>query len=238
MIRLGLRLTLGGGREALVRLLATAFAVTLGVGLLLTTLAGINAVHAQNDRYAWLESGSVQARTPPGGPAGGTSVTPSVATSTQPLLWRVAPDYFHGQLIGRVDVAATGPDSPLPPGISHLPGPGQYYASPALARLLHATPTDQLGSRYGTDNLGTIGDTALPSPDSLLVIVGHSASDLEKSEDVQAITAIATTAPDQCSDCAIGVGINANGLVLILSVITLALFFPILIFVATAARRT
>ena len=41
-------------------------------------------------------------------------------------------DYFDGQIIGRVDVAATGPDSPVPPGIPRLPGPGEYYASPAL----------------------------------------------------------------------------------------------------------
>ena len=40
MIRLGLRLTLGSGREALLRVLVTAAAVALGVGLLLAALAG------------------------------------------------------------------------------------------------------------------------------------------------------------------------------------------------------
>jgi hypothetical protein len=50
MIRLGLRLTLRGGREAAIRLALTAIAVALGVGLLLITLAGINALIAQNDR--------------------------------------------------------------------------------------------------------------------------------------------------------------------------------------------
>ena len=40
MIRLGLRLTLAGGREAVTRLVIIAAAVALGVGLLLTTLAG------------------------------------------------------------------------------------------------------------------------------------------------------------------------------------------------------
>jgi hypothetical protein len=44
MIRLGLRLTLGGGREAAARLVITAAAVALGVGLLLSSLAGINAL--------------------------------------------------------------------------------------------------------------------------------------------------------------------------------------------------
>ena len=58
MIRLGLRLTLAGGREAAVRLVVTAAAVALGVMLLLAALAGINAVNAQNGRYAWLGSGA------------------------------------------------------------------------------------------------------------------------------------------------------------------------------------
>ena len=54
MIRLGLRLTLKGGKEAAVRLVVTVAAVALGVGLLLAALAGMNAIKAQNARSAWL----------------------------------------------------------------------------------------------------------------------------------------------------------------------------------------
>jgi hypothetical protein len=57
MIRLGFRLTLGGGRDAAARLVMIAIAVALGVALLLTTLAGINAVNTPNTRSAWLYSG-------------------------------------------------------------------------------------------------------------------------------------------------------------------------------------
>ena len=64
MIRLGLRLTLGGGREAAVRLVLLVAAVGLGVGLLLIAVAGLNAVNTQNDRYAWLSTGD--AATAPG----------------------------------------------------------------------------------------------------------------------------------------------------------------------------
>ena len=39
MIAFGLRLSLAGGREALIRLLTIAGAVAIGVGLLLTTAA-------------------------------------------------------------------------------------------------------------------------------------------------------------------------------------------------------
>jgi hypothetical protein len=56
VIRLGLRLAISGGREAVIRLVVLAVAVGLGVGLLLTALSGINAVNNQNDRYAWLDT--------------------------------------------------------------------------------------------------------------------------------------------------------------------------------------
>jgi len=64
MIRFGLHLTLRGGREAVVRLVVTAVAVALGVGLLLATLAAVHAVDTQNARYAWLNSGTPEATAP------------------------------------------------------------------------------------------------------------------------------------------------------------------------------
>ena len=64
MIRLGLRLTVSGGREAVVRLVILAGAVGIGVGLLLTVVSAVNAVGTQNGRYAWLDTG-----TRPGGAA-------------------------------------------------------------------------------------------------------------------------------------------------------------------------
>ena len=99
MIRLGLRLTLGSGREALLRVLVTAAAVALGVGLLLAAMAGINGLHAQSDRGAWLNS-AVQP-TPPASPASG-------------LWWEPSTDSFGSQLIDQIDVAAAGPGAPDP----------------------------------------------------------------------------------------------------------------------------
>ena len=127
VIRLGLRLTVGGGREAVVRLVILTAAVGLGVGLLLIALSGINAVKAQNDRYAWLRP-EPQEPAAPGARRHVTRSGGSSATTTS----------TEGPSI-RVDVAATGPTSPVPPGIPRDPGPGQYYASPAL-RLLDSTP--------------------------------------------------------------------------------------------------
>ncbi|MGW9193047.1 FtsX-like permease family protein [Micromonospora chersina] len=219
MIRFAVRLSLAGGREAAVRLAVIATAVALGVGMLLATLAGMNAVNAQNQRYAWLN----------------TAVAPAAADpSIDPLWWLIREDYFHGDSIGRVEVAATGPDSPVPPGIPRLPGPGEYYVSPALGELLHTTPAAQLGDRFPGHEVGTIGEAALPSPDSLLIVIGRTPGDLEELGARKA-TQIMTTSPSVCSRGCY-VGINHDGMALVLSIVAVALLFPVLIFIGTATR--
>ncbi|GAA4496042.1 ABC transporter permease [Actinoallomurus oryzae] len=221
MIGFGLRLTVAGGREAAARLVVTAAAVALGVGLLLATLAGINAVNAQNARYAWLNSAVPEA-------------TAGVTSSPDPMWATLGYERYEGRTITRVDVAATGPRTPLPPGIPRLPGPGEYYASPALTALLRAAPPDRLGDRYPGRRIGTIGPSALPSPDSLYVIVGASAAELSRAPGAAKVTGIATRTPSSCSSC--NAGTNANGIDLILSVTAAALLFPVLIFIGTVTR--
>ena len=229
MIRLGLRLTVAGGREAITRLALIAVAVAIGTGLLLTTLASLNAVNAQNARYAWLETGY----------AGSNAPASSIGASDSPsaLWWRLRADYFKGKQIGRVDLAATGPHSPIPPGLQRLPGPGQYYASPAMAALLRTTPPAELGNRYPGTMVGTIGTAALPAPNSLIVVIGRSVADLSHDGSADLVDRISTTVPSSCSaDCALGVGYDSNGITLILSVVAAALLFPVLIFIGAATR--
>jgi len=226
VIRLGLRLTLSSGREAAVRLVLLVAAVGLGVGLLLIAVAGINAVNIQNDPYAWLSTGET------------VTAASAAKTSADPLWWLIRADRFDGQLIGRIDVAATGPTSPVPPGIPRLPSPGQYYASPALTALLRSTPADQLAVRYPGHMIGTIGDAALPSPNSLVIVIGRTVAQLARTPGAVRATAIATMPPSGCaqSQCLPGQGVNANGIDLIMSVVALAILFPLLIFVGTATR--
>ncbi|MBW8801182.1 MAG: hypothetical protein JF597_48830 [Streptomyces sp.] len=228
MIRLGLRLTVSGGREAAARLAVIVAAVALGVGLLLSILAAINATATQNSRNAWLNTGS------------GTSTSSQSAAkaNTDPLWWLLRADHFDGKTIGRVDVAATGPNSPVPPGLSRLPGPGEFYASPALSRLLHSTPAAELADRYPGRQIGTVGNAALPGPDSLLVVVGHRPDQLAKQHDATRVTSITTVAPSSCNgtNCTVRAGIDDRGIKLILSVAGTALIFPVLILIGTATR--
>ncbi|HEY0001609.1 MAG TPA: ABC transporter permease, partial [Actinoplanes sp.] len=103
MIRLGLRLAVAGGREAVVRLALIAAAVAVGVGLLLGVLSAVNAVQSQNQRYAWLNSGVLDAATG--------------SEAADPAWWGVRKDFIRGHPAARIDVAATGPDAPVPPGL-------------------------------------------------------------------------------------------------------------------------
>lgn len=232
MIRLGLRLALASGRESAVRLTVIAAAVALGVALLLAVLAGSNAVDAQNARYAWLNTGAPATATA----ATTTGASEALDAEADPIWWLLRTDYFRGRPIGRVDVAATGPDTPVPPGVAALPGPGEFHASPALAELLRVTPAAELADRFPARLAGTIGAAALPAPDSLLAIVGHRPEEMARLPGARQVDAINTIDPGDCDGCPAGIGADAINLVL--GVVAVALLFPVLVFIGTATRLT
>ena len=158
MIRLGVRMAVRSGGEALVRLLATAAAVAMGVAVLLAVVADFHAFQTTIQRPCWectlgteVTSGDVQ-------PGDGAE------------LWRFGEDYFAGRAIERLDVAALGANPPLLPGLTRLPASGEYAVSPALADLLARTPPDQLGDRFPGRPAGLLGDAALSTPDELVVV--------------------------------------------------------------------
>jgi hypothetical protein len=158
MFRLGLHLTLRGGREGLVRLLVTTLAVGIGVGLLLSVLAMFQAYSSTIGRPCWECTSST--------------------SDTGSLLWNYSQDYYDGATIERLDVATLTAGAPTMPGLAHMPAAGQYYASPALAQLLAKTPKDLLGARFPGTLAGTVGAAALDGPDELAVVVGRPAAEL------------------------------------------------------------
>jgi hypothetical protein len=247
-VGLGLRLAVNGGREAVTRLVILAVAVGLGVGLLLTAVAATNAVTSWNNRHAWFWTGT-------------QSAAPGPATGVAPLWWHPTSDIYDGQTISRFDVAATGASSPVPPGLSHDPAPGTYYASPALAALLRSVPADQLADRYPGHLAGIIGDAALPSPNSLVIVVGRTPAQLATAVGSVKVTAIARASSGNVGNVTISparkghgrqilqnynpnglryvpadTGVPASGTDLILSVVALAVLLPVLIFIGTATR--
>ena len=212
MVRLGLRLTLSSGREAFTRLLLTTAAVTLGVAVLLGVLAEFHAFQASSNRSCWECTQ-------------GAAVPKALPSRGE--LWNYSVDYYQGRTIERLDLAALGPGAPVPPGASRLPGPGQYYASPALAALLRSVPRDELGDRLPGTMAGTIGDRGLSGPDELAVYVGYGPSRLAAVPGTALVTAIGTApGPEVFTPffrIAFGVGV-------------LAVLFPVLILIGTATR--
>ena len=212
MLRLGLRLTLSSGREGLVRLLITAAAVAVGVALLLGVLAEFHAFQANSSRPCW--SCTDGAAVPGTLPAHGE-------------LWNNSVDFYQGQTISRLDVAALGPGAPVPPGITRLPPAGDYYASPALAALLATVPADQLGARFPGKLIGTIGPAALNGADDLAIYIGHTPAQVNRIPGTTWVTSI-NSAPGQevfspFFRYAFGVGV-------------LAVVFPMLVLISTATR--
>jgi hypothetical protein len=228
MLRLGLRLTLRSGREALVRLVITAAAVAVGVALLLGVLAEFHAFEANADQACW--SCTTGAPVPSPLPSHGE-------------LWNDSVDFYQGQTIARLDVAPLGAGAPVPPGITRLPAPGEYYASPALATLLKTVPADELGDRFPGHLIGTIGDAALNGANDLVIYIGYAPAALSAAAapppakhglatpapvpGTTWVTSIATAPAQEVFTpffrYAFGVGV-------------LAVLFPMLVLISTATR--
>jgi hypothetical protein len=214
MLRLGWQFTVRSGREGVTRLLITGAAVAVGVAIMLCVLADFHAFQATSNRPCWECTQ-------------GTLVSAAPAPARGAELWNYGDDIFRGQTIERLEVAALGPDAPVPPGVSRLPGAGQYYASPALAALIRTTPRDQLADRFAGRLAGTIGPAALTGPDELVVYVGEPVSALASVPTTIEVHAIATAPARQVWSPyfrdAFVVG-------------AVAFLFPILILIGTATR--
>ena len=220
MVRLGLRLALHSGREAFTRLLLTTVAVALGVAVLLGVLAEFHAFQADAKRSCWeCTQGAARPDT--------LSTLAPKARAGRGELWNYSVDYFEGRTIERLDVAALGPGAPVPPGVSRLPGPGQYDVSPALAALLRTVPAGELGDRFPGSRAGTLGQAALSGPDELAVYVGYRPAALVTLPGTRLVTTIGTApGPEVFTPFfryAFGVGV-------------LAVLFPVLILIGTATR--
>jgi ABC-type antimicrobial peptide transport system permease subunit len=218
------RLAVAGSRSAWGRLAGIAGGVAVGVCLLLLLWGGANGLTARDDRGSWLrETGGPSVTVPvtaedPGatGPPVPVPLTPDTA-----LMLANPVEIFRDRLINRRDVAALESTTLRIPGIGTPPEPGQYYASPALQRLIESTPGDQLGDRYGRF-AGTIDDSALPGPDSLVVVTGATEAELRKTGIASLVSGF-TTDP---------YGGSAAAYSTVMLIGSIAVFFPVLLLIS------
>lgn len=215
ILRLGLRLTLNSGREALTRLLLVAVAVAVGVGILLSVLASFSAFSATNNRQCWECTTGTRV----------TAATRLPASNAE--LWNYSKDYYQGQPIERLDVAVLGSGAPAIPGLARMPGPGQVYVSPALASLLKTVPSDELGARFPGTQAGEIGNAGLSGPDELAIVVGYTPKQLASLPATQVVDSISTSPAVNSSSSYYTFGF---GLILI------GLIVPLVVLIGTATR--
>ncbi len=232
MIGLGLRLVVSGGREAITRLIVLAVAVGLGVGLLLTAVAATNAAVTWNNRHAWFLTGTasvLRARRTRASPRCGgiPAATSSTASRSTASTW---PRPVPRPRCRRAFPVTRARASTTP--------------RPHSLRCCASTPAGQLAGRYPGRLVGTIGDVALPSPDSLVLIVGRTPAQLAQTPNTVQVTSIPAKVPGG-GDVLNPKGLNytppnapggKSAIDLILSVVALAILAPVLIFIATATR--
>lgn len=158
-LTLGARFALSGGREGWLRTVLTAIGVGLGVALLLLATALPHMLSSRETRSLARE-----------GAWGSSSKLPHAADDT--LLIEGADTEYHGLSIRGRLLRADGIKAPAPPGVRHLPGPGEMVVSPALAKLLASDDGRLLRDRLDYRSVGTIGAQGLVGPSELTYYAG------------------------------------------------------------------
>lgn len=220
-----LKLAVTGSRSALGRLAGIAGGVAVGVCLLMLLWGGANGLHARDDRGAWLrEMGAPSVADPIEAATSEDSLAAPepIPLTVDTVLMRSNPvEVFRDRLVNRLDFAALEPTTVTVPGVGAPPEPGEYFASPALQQLIETTPPDELGDRYGKF-VGTIGDSALPGPDSLVVVTGATEAELRDGR-LASLVSKFTTDPYRG---------NASSYTTVLALGAIAVFFPVLLVIS------
>ena len=145
ILRLGLRLALGGGREGLVRLVFMAVGVGVGVALLLLALTAPQALRGRSDRMAWQDA-AYSALSPE------TTTTRSVESADGALFLAVS-DYYDGRPMTRRTWPHSEPTRPYRrawtalPGRARSPPPRRCAGCWSPHRTMSSTTGSPAGSR-------------------------------------------------------------------------------------------
>ncbi|MYT31811.1 MULTISPECIES: FtsX-like permease family protein [unclassified Streptomyces] len=150
---MGMRFAAGGGREGWIRTTLTAAGVALGVAVLLFCASAPHLMNAWHGREKARENLG-QAHPPPPG--------------DRTLLYAHTDTVFHGTAVRGRLVRPDGAHPPVPPGVHHLPGPGEMVVSPALKDLLADPGNALLRERLSSYRIvGVIGAEGLQGPREL-----------------------------------------------------------------------
>lgn len=220
-----LKIALLGSRSAWGRMAGIGGGVAIGVCLLLLLWSAANGLAQRDARGAWLREMGQTSVTVPLAADGRTVSGPlePIPLAQDNVLLGFPVDVFRDQLINHRDIAALPTTTVDIPGIGSPPGPGHYYASPAMQGLIESTPAEELGDRYGKF-AGFIDDSALPGPDALVVITGVTEAQLRQGPAAMLVTEF-TTNPYGESASLYRTALMVGGI---------AVLFPVLLLVSIA----
>ncbi|MGW4399345.1 FtsX-like permease family protein [Amycolatopsis nivea] len=210
---LGLRLAVGGGRmsgSALLRLAMTAFGIALAVAVLLPAASVSHLVDARADRAAAIKQDTAPRE----------GIAPLATYRWYPS---VGEDFL--QLTA---VAATGENSPVPPGLSRLPAPGEVIVSPALAEKLNSAEGASIKARLPGNVVGQIAEPGVSDAADLTAYYGSTAAEI-KAEGENASSVYAYGKPREGFTLPLVMW-------MVIAPIAAVLLLPLLIFVTTASR--
>lgn len=158
------------------------------------------------------------------------AMTPITGSEADPpssyLLWHPLPGEYLGHQAWLIAVAPVGPKPPVPPGLRHLPRPGEVAASPGLAQLLSSPQGRLLRPRLPGEVSIAVGSAGLPSPDALVGYVGVDPSQVVRPQVVIGFGRVAT----------VGARTSDVGVVATVTVLVLGVVGPIAALLVTATR--
>ncbi|WP_116209142.1 ABC transporter permease [Streptomyces olivoreticuli] len=214
---LGARFALFGGREGWTRTLLTAVGVGLGVALLLATTAIPGALSERAARNTAREV-----------PTAGVGAGSGADT----LLIGLAETSYQGKWIRGRLLQPEGPEAPVPPGVTALPGKSEMVVSPALKSVLDSPGGALLRERLPYRVTGTIKDAGLLGPREMAYYAGSDtlASRKAASGDRSGITRVKAFDSQGAQQKIDPV------LALLIVIIFVVLLMPVAVFIAAAVR--
>lgn len=201
---LGVRFAAAGDRA---RLVVTSIALAFTVGILLAALGVGPALSAKGQR---LDARSL--RSSQQVPAD----VPVTLSSGADTYWR-----GHPLTIRRVTAVHGGV---TPPGLTHLPAPGEMAVSPPLRDILRGTHSGELATRLPGRVTGVISEPGLAGPRELFAYVGVRAA---AQRDPETVTSYGSHRKKAAAPLQVRTAAALGGL---------ALLLPVLVLVATATR--
>jgi hypothetical protein len=140
-----LKIALLGSRSSWGRMAGIGGGVAIGVCLVLLLWSAANGLAQRDTRGAWLREMGQSSVTVPLAADGLTANgrPEPIPLAPDKILLGFPQDIFRDHLISHRDIAALPTTTVKIPGIEAPPAPGQYYASPALQRLIESTPAEE-----------------------------------------------------------------------------------------------